>query len=79
MSNKKKEPWRIIVFIISVSYIVFVWIKKDILTIYSTMPKEQVAPLIATTVAVSLLKVGAIAGTILLMKWIVEKIGNRHK
>ena len=71
--NKKKEPWRIAVFIISVLYIVFMWVKKDIAAIYSTMPAEQVGPLIATTIAVSLLKVAAIAGIVLLIKWGIGK------
>lgn len=72
--TKKKEPWRIIVFIISVLYIVFMWIKKDIVAIYGAMPAEQVAPLIATTVAVSLIKVAAITGGVLLLKWIISKV-----
>ena len=74
MNNKKKEPWRKIVFIISVLFIVFMWIKKDIVSIYTSMPAEQVVPLIVTTIAVSLIKVAAIAGGILLIKWIVSKI-----
>ena len=72
--NKKKEPWRMIVFIISVVYIVFMWVKKDIADIYATMPAEQVAPLIATTIAVSLIKVAAIAGAVLLIKWVIGKV-----
>ena len=72
--NKKKiEPWRIIAFAISVVFIVFMWVKKDIAEIYATMPPEQIAPLIVTTIGVSLLKVAAIAGTVLLIKWIVDK------
>ena len=39
---------------------------------------EQITPLIVTTIAVSLLKVAAIAGAILLIKWIVGKI-KRNK
>ena len=71
--NKKKEPWRIIVFIISVLYIVFMWVRNDIVAIYTTMPAEQVVPLIATTIAVSLIKVAAIAGGVLLIKWVIRK------
>ena len=71
--NKKKEPWRIIVFIFSVLFIVFMWVKNDIVAIYTTMPAEQVAPLIATTIVVSLIKVAAIAGGVLLIKWVVGK------
>lgn len=50
------------------------WVKKDIVTIYTSMPKEQVVPLIVTTIAVFLLKVLAIVGGILLLKWIISKI-----
>ena len=75
--KKKKESWRIIVGIIAIAYIVYMWVKKDIMTIYTTMPKEQVAPLIATTIAVSLIKVTAIAGGILLIKWIISKFKNK--
>ena len=75
--NKKKEPWRIIVGILAIVFIVYMWVKKDIVTIYTTMPKEQVAPLIATTIAVSLIKVAAITGGILLIKWIISKFKNK--
>ena len=76
--NKKKEPWRIIVGILAIAFIVYMWVEKDIMTIYTTMPKEQVAPLIATTIAASfLIKVAAITGGILLIKWIISKFKNK--
>ena len=75
--QKKKEPWRIIVGVISVAFIAYMWVRKDIVSIYSTMPKEQLVPLIATTLAVSLIKVAAIAGGILLIKWIIGKVRNK--
>ena len=75
--KKKKEPWRIIVGIIAIAYIVFMWVKKDIVAIYTTLPAEQVVPLIATTIVVSLVKVAAIAGGILLIKWTISKFKNK--
>lgn len=75
--KKKKELWRIVVGIISIAFIVYMWVENDIITIYTTMPKEQVVPLIATTILVSLIKVGVISGAILLIKWIVEKIAKK--
>lgn len=30
MKNQKKEPWRIIVAIISIAFIIYMWIEKDI-------------------------------------------------
>ena len=51
-NNKKTEPWRIVAFVISVAFIIFMWIKKDVAEIYATMPKEQIVPLVTTTIAV---------------------------
>ena len=76
--QKKKESWRILIFVIAVLWILFMWMKKDIMTIYTTMSKEQIAPLIATTVAVTLLKVAAIAVGLFLIKWIVSKIQKKR-
>lgn len=30
MKDQKKEPWRIIVAIISIAFIIYMWIEKDI-------------------------------------------------
>ena len=72
--KKKIEPWRIIVFVISLFFIAFMWVKKDIASIYSTMPQNQVFPLIITTALVSSLKVATIAAMILALKWILSKV-----
>ena len=72
--NSKKEPWRIIVFSLSLLYIIFMFIKKDIAGAYVNMSAGQMLPLIATTVVVYIVKIGAIAGFILLVRWIVRKI-----
>ena len=74
MKGQKKEPWRIVVFILALAYIIYMWVEKDVLSIYATMPPEQALPLAVTTVAVSLLKVGALTVGILLLKWLVNKI-----
>ena len=74
--KKKIEPWRILVFVISLIFIALMWVKKDIASIYVTMPQEQVLPLIFTTVLVSSLKVVAIASGILLIKWILNKVNH---
>ena len=46
---------------------------KYILDVYSTMQKKQMIPIIATTIAVTLLKVAAITLDILLVKWIIKR------
>ena len=72
-NKKKKEPWRIIVFLISLVFIVFMWAKKDIAAVYAALPAEQLAPVIATTLAVSLLNLAAIAAGVFLIKWLISK------
>lgn len=76
MHRQKKEPWRIILGIISVAFIVIMWIKKDIAGIFSTMPSEAILPMIITTIGVSAVKVVAIAAVILLGKTILKKLRN---
>lgn len=78
-NKQKKEPWRIIVGIIAIVYIIFLWVKKDMVSIYTTMPQEEVVPLIVTTLAVSLIKVSVIAGGILLMKWGMKRLGGKYE
>ena len=78
-SNKSKriEPWRIIVFIISVVAIVLLWASKDITEIYATASEEQIFPMVATTVAVSLLKVIVISVAVFVIKWIIDKVKTK--
>ena len=78
MNTKKKEPWKIIVGIVSILYIIFMWVKKDIVGIYNTMPQEQILPLITTTVLVTLAKVVVLAVIIFFVKWVLSKIKNKN-
>ena len=66
----KKEPWRWIVFGLAVAYIAYMWISK---AVGSSLPTEDLLPLAVTSVAVTAVKVIAIAGGILLLKWILSK------
>ena len=73
MQEKKHEPWPIVVGILVIAFIVYMWVEKDIASTYAALPKEQLLPVILTSAAVTLLKVGAMAGVILLVKWIIGK------
>ena len=73
MNNKKKEPWRIIVAIISIAYIIYMWVSKNVAEIYATLPAEQMVPLVVTNVVVTLAKVAGITLAILVIKWIASK------
>lgn len=74
---KKRESWRIIVAIISIVFIIYMWVKKDIVASYDTMPADQMVPLVATTIAVILVKVAAITLAIPFIKWIAKRITKK--
>ena len=63
----KKEPWRIVVAIISIIFIIGMWVKKGI-------SMEMNLPLLLTTLTVSLTKVLVFAGFILLVRYILSRI-----
>lgn len=78
-AQKKREPWRIVVGLVGVAFIVFLWIKKDVWSTYASLPREQAIPLIVTTLAVTLVKVAVMTGGILLVKWLIGKLASRGK
>lgn len=74
----KNKNWRVVAFIIAVVYIAYLWIHKDIASGFADMPKEEVLPMVATTIAVTLIKVVVFAGLVLLVKWAVKKIFTKE-
>ena len=74
----KNKNWRVAAFIIAVVYIAYMWIRKDVASTFLAMPKEEALPLVATTIAVTLLKVIAFAGVLLLIKWATKKIFTKE-
>lgn len=70
MKNNKIETWKLVMGAISIIYIISMWVKKDMLS--TNMPLSL--PLIVTSIAVTLLKVGAIASVVLLVKLLMNKL-----
>ena len=62
----KKEPWRIVVAIISIILIIGMWMKKGI-------SFDMSLPLLITTLIVSLTKVLVFAGIILFVRYILSR------
>ena len=73
---KKKEPWRILLALVSLAYIIFLWAYKGMDTAAS-LPEEAVLPLMVTTAAVSLGKAALLAGVLLLIRWIVRWLQSK--
>ena len=68
----KKETWRIAVACVSVIFIVALLTFKSINGMIDTVPKEQLLPMAATNVAVTMLKVLVFAGIV----WAVRRVGR---
>ena len=74
MNNVPKAPWRMIVGAVSILLIGYMWAQKDIAGLYASMPREQVLPLMVTTVAVIVGKVAILAAGVRLIKWLIGKL-----
>lgn len=70
----KKEPWRLVVGIAAIAYIVYMWIDKDLLSSFSQIPSEQALPIAATSAVVTIAKIALLAGAVLVIKLIAGKM-----
>ena len=78
MENNKKEPWRIVAFIIGVLCIIYMFVTKNS-DADTALTAEQAAPAMITGVAVTVVKFAAIAAVAFLGKFIIGKIKNKKK
>ena len=47
----KKEPWRYVVSGLSFAYIIFLWVRKDIGSVWASMPAERLLPMAVISIA----------------------------
>ena len=78
MENNKKEPWRIIAFIIGVSCIIYMFVTKNN-GADTTLTAEQAAPAMITGIAVTVVKFAIIVAVVFIGKFIIGKIKNKEK
>ena len=74
---KKIEPWRLVLGLVSIVYIVYMWVKKDIAGIWGSLAKEELLPIVLTSTAVSVLKIAAIAAVVFLARWLIRKFSKK--
>ncbi len=70
----KKEPWRYVVSGLSFAYIIFLWVRKDIGSIWASMPAERLLPMAVLSIVVTVLKVALIAAVLLLIRLLLSKL-----
>ena len=74
MENKKIKVIRIVIAIIFIALIVFMWVRKDIVGIYTSMSAGDALPLVITSIVVTIAKVAIVTGVVLFAKWLIKKI-----
>ncbi|MBR3611153.1 MAG: hypothetical protein IKL57_06845 [Oscillospiraceae bacterium] len=79
MKSIERKPRRIVLAIISIVVIAIMWIKKDVLGLWSGISSEDILPLLMTNGLVMLAKIAVLAVGIYLIKIAAAKIKNRNK
>ena len=79
MKSIERKPRRIAVAVLSVIVIAIMWIKKDVLGLWSGISGEDILPLLMTNGIVMLAKIALLAGGIYVIKIIAAKIMNKNK
>ena len=77
MKEIERKPRRIAVAVLSIIVIAIMWIKKDVLGLWSNVSSEDLLPLLVTNGAVMLLKIAVLAGGIYLVKMLFVKIKKK--
>ena len=79
MKEIERKPRRIAVAVLSVIVIAIMWVKKDVLGLWSGISSEDLLPLLLTNGVVMIAKIAILAGGIYLIKILFAKIKNRNK
>jgi hypothetical protein len=77
MKSIERKPRRIAIGVLSIIVIAIMWIKKDVLGLWSNISSEDLLPLLATNAVVMLAKIAILAGVIYLLKMLLVKIKNK--
>lgn len=77
MKSIERKPRRIAVAVLSVIVIAIMWIKKDVLGLWSNLSSEDILPLLATNAVVIIVRIALLAGIIYLVRKFAAKIKSK--
>ena len=77
MKQIERKPRRIAIGVLSIIVIAIMWIKKDVLGLWSNVSSEDLIPMIATNAVVMIVKIAVLAGGIYLVKMLFVKIKKK--
>ena len=71
--NNKPPLWKIPVAAVVILFILFLWGYKD----FGALPPGEMIPLVALNAVVTLLKMAAVAGVLLGLKWLADRVSKK--
>ena len=77
MKSIERKPRRIAVAVISVIVIAIMWIKKDVLGLWSNISSEDLLPMLATNAVVIIVRIAIFVGIVYLVRKAAAKIKKK--
>ena len=77
MKSIERKPRRIAVAVLSMIVIAIMWIKKDVLGLWSNISSEDLLPMLATNAVVIIVRIALFVGIIYLIRKLAAKIRNK--
>ena len=77
MKSIERKPRRIAVAVLSMNVIAIMWIKKDVLGLWSNISSEDLLPMLATNAVVIIVRIVLFVGIIYLIRKLAVKIRNK--
>ena len=77
MKSIERKPRRIAIGVLAIIVIAIMWIKKDVLGLWSNISSEDLLPMLATNAVVIIVRIAILAGIIYLVRKLAAKIRNK--
>ena len=73
MKSIERKPRRIAIAVLSIIVIAIMWIKKDVLGLWSNLSSEDILPLLATNAVVIIIRIAILAAIVYAIKKLLKK------
>ena len=73
MKSIERKPRRIAIGVLSIIVIAIMWIKKDVLGLWSNLSSEDILPLLATNAVVIIIRIAILAAIVYAIKTLLKK------
>ena len=77
MKSIERKPRRIAIGILSIIVIAIMWIKKDVLGLWSNISSEDLLPLLATNAVVIIVRIAILAGIVFIVRKLLTKLKKK--